>query len=389
VGTDSRETPPSGRRTEDTEDAKVWRWVLGIGGLLVVLAFRWLISPSDTQNQMMKVNMAIWSDNPAAALAILDKMIAQTPNWGWAHERRGEAFRIAGEPVRALAEFQRAIEIHPDDGDAWLGLCRIRRAAAETEAAIAACDKANFLKPNGEAALASAELVLGTARFAEAYRRLNEAEALWSSNAYIPFLAGRLALWELDRPGDAAADLGRATSGALAYLDTWGPLTDQMTGKPSPGPRMAPGHAFFPDALYGMLWKYIALQRTGGDAAGQIASDFEQLGAPIRRELVLTKMEDTRAEARARTLEPWPALLVGRLAGVASEAEIESAIARARPELQGAMRCDTEFYLGMAGLPSSDPQRTRERLAFAAANCPDGKPERGWAARALQRETAR
>jgi len=89
------------------------------------------------------------------------------------HALNGRVLKAAGKPVdQSRAEFDRALELDPDEAEAVIGLAELAAEAGETDAALTLYDRAAALDTDhADAALAAAQLALGAGRTAQAKQR--------------------------------------------------------------------------------------------------------------------------------------------------------------------------------------------------------------------------
>jgi tetratricopeptide (TPR) repeat protein len=334
-------------------------------------------------DQMRDVNMAIWTGKTDLALKRVNAILADHPDWEWAFERRGEAWRLAGDLERAAADFSMAIQLKSANHTAFWGRCKVRAQLKQIEEAIADCDAAAALKPDGGPILLAADLVRAKGDMAAAFDRYHRAAEVWPSNGATRFYSGQIALWYLDRADEAATDLTIAVKEAFSYRDMGGMFGPQMIEGQPVTDIMAPSHAFVPDALYAILWKYIAVAQTGDDAAAGIAEDFKELSSPIFRKLVLTKFENVLGDVREQTLAPWPAPIIGVYAGLLSEDALRRRLEDAEPGTRAHMTCDVALYLAEFHRVKGETGLGRERYGEALGRCEGGSAEHGFAERRL------
>ena len=122
-------------------------------------------SPEDTELRAWRASVHRAMGRRDAALADLREALQHDPALRWAWDMFNDLSRAAGQPAAARELAQRVAEQHPGMVQAWL---RVADHAADTDAALAATDRALALEPRDEAAFAARLAVLHEAkRFAE------------------------------------------------------------------------------------------------------------------------------------------------------------------------------------------------------------------------------
>jgi tetratricopeptide (TPR) repeat protein len=81
-----------------------------------------------------------------------------------AYMRRGFAYRVKGDTDRAIADFDRAIQINPNRADSYMGRGLAYRVKGDTDRAIADFDRAIQLDPNNANAYFSRGAIYGAVK---------------------------------------------------------------------------------------------------------------------------------------------------------------------------------------------------------------------------------
>jgi tetratricopeptide (TPR) repeat protein len=76
-----------------------------------------------------------------------DAAVAEEPDLGLAHVGLAALAEAGGEPVRAVAEYERYLELSPEDGSAWAALGRLYAQAGRKAEAVTALERGTRLNP--------------------------------------------------------------------------------------------------------------------------------------------------------------------------------------------------------------------------------------------------
>jgi hypothetical protein len=195
----------------------------------------------------------------------------------------------------------------------------------------------------------------------------------------------RIKYFNLEKPGEAADDYVAAAREAFSYRG----FRQMLDGKNAAMDWMEHRRPFYPDGLYLMLWAHHARVRAGQDDAAEMAKLGNELAQPIWREIVfenLTEKDDDRwARARLRALKPWPGplylMLLQQITTEAARAEASGA----QDDAKARRSCDADFYTGEFELGRGRLEQAQPLLLSAAARCPEGAPEAGFAKAEIKR----
>lgn len=148
-----------------------------------------------------------WEARAAEACRHAMEMAPDAPATRVAH---GRLLALAGRDAAARAEFERAIELDPQDADAWFGLAALHDQLGDSERAVSACDRVIALRPaewRGHNLRGRALYRAG--RFAEAVVSWREAARLSPENTLVASNLGS-GLAQLNRLDEAERELRRA-----------------------------------------------------------------------------------------------------------------------------------------------------------------------------------
>ena len=71
---------------------------------------------------MSRAGQATESKDYPLAIELLDRVIALEPKWAEAWYRRANAFYLSDDPVGAMADIRRVLDLEPHHFGAWAGL---------------------------------------------------------------------------------------------------------------------------------------------------------------------------------------------------------------------------------------------------------------------------
>ena len=126
------------------------------------------------------------------------------------------AYQAIGDGANALAQFNRALALAPNDSAVWVDLARFRRANGDLGGALQAADRAVALRPgNTDALVLRGELTRGQYGLAAALPWFNRALEIDRNN--LAALLGRAATYgDMGRMRDMLADAGEHVLQRLA-----------------------------------------------------------------------------------------------------------------------------------------------------------------------------
>jgi tetratricopeptide (TPR) repeat protein len=337
--------------------------------------------------EMFRIEMLISERHYDKAIEATTRKIKETPTWEWAWTTRGEAYRRKGDLDHAFADFDEAIRLKPESKDARYNRCLAFRDKGDLERAYADCQEAARIKPDLQTREALAALELGRGDAERAYESLGALIALQGDNAppAARFHRGRLALFVLDRPAEAADDLVKAAASALSRYSAdielaayWPAAAD--TGR---NPIELP-FTWKSDGRYLLLWNHIARVRAGQNDAPELADHMDKLQAPFWRQLF--PMENVNAEAERKALAPWPGAIFALYLGKSTPEAVRAAAEQeSDPALRAKRMCDADFYIGEYQLEKGAGDEARRLFRSAADNCPASAREAAFARFELKR----
>ena len=101
------------------------------------------LEPTDDRDGVRACSRALESDEVIAACTA----VIQSGRWSetelsWAYGNRGDALADSGDMDRAMADYDRAIELDPQESSLYVSRCWARNMFDDFEGAIADCDAA-------------------------------------------------------------------------------------------------------------------------------------------------------------------------------------------------------------------------------------------------------
>ena len=276
-------------------------------------------------------------------------LIKSHPNDARAYAGRGEAYRRKRDAPRALADFTAAIALDPRSYDAFLGRCRANLDSGATDGAVADCRQAVDIRADEpDTLLLLGRLLLAHGEIADAKAQFEAAIALQKE----PFggddartFRGLIALFHENRPAAAAEDFAAAHKRALDRVGGMGLLDAPLLVDGDLASNIAAMN-------YLVIWRHIARMRAGQDDAAEIAASLAKLADPVRHDWWLqhpVNEQPTEARILAIALKPWPAHIIGLLAGKVTADEVRAAAAQAagNATARAQRACDADLYLGI------------------------------------------
>ena len=337
------------------------------------------------------------------AIAEFDKAIGLTPNWYLPYRERGIAFRLKGDYDRAIADLGRSITLRGDSGTGHYERALAYRGKGDLDRAVADLGDAVRINPGlAEAYVVRAAIARDRGDLAGAMTDLDQAISRRGEKADWLITRGTIALFELDRPTQAADDFVQAARMALKYRSF---ITMLDAGEPklaaTPTAEMMDyKHAFMPDGLYLFLWAHAARVRAGQDDRQEMAELAHELAQPIWRQLYFKRQVEAMSqpridmnevgrkveeEAQERSRAAWPGVLFGLFLGKSTPEAVRAAV-EAGGEREGPRRsCDADVYIAVHHLANGARDAARPLLRSAAERCPAGSFE----ARLAKSELAR
>ena len=117
-------------------------------GVVSLINRHWMRSGSATADLLMtRAREAMREQDHALAIELLDRVIAQQPDWAEAWNRRSVAFHRLGDPLAAMADIHRTVSLEPRHFGAWAGLGHILRESGDEAAALASYEHALSIHP--------------------------------------------------------------------------------------------------------------------------------------------------------------------------------------------------------------------------------------------------
>jgi tetratricopeptide (TPR) repeat protein len=117
-------------------------------GVARLIERRWSRSGSDTSDLLMsRAGEALKAKDYALSIELIDRVLALTPDWAEAWNRRATAFYLLDDPVSAMADIRQALSHEPRHYSAWAGLGHIYLAGGDKRSALMAYRKALELNP--------------------------------------------------------------------------------------------------------------------------------------------------------------------------------------------------------------------------------------------------
>ncbi len=188
----------------------MWRW----------LRYRLARDPQTAAGWVQRGWDAFEADRTADAVAAFDRAVALAPDDAFIQRERGDALRLVGHLPAALAAYDRALQLAPADWKAWAARGEALIQLGRFADARAACTTSLQLQPRGNefASRHRAVARLGLGEWAEALADCDTAEA-----AGIPGVAVAAIRCQ------AYAELGRKP-------EAWVALADALAGRVLPWP---------------------------------------------------------------------------------------------------------------------------------------------------------
>src|SRR5262245_35179568 len=193
-------------------------------------------------------------------------------------------------------------------------------------------------------------------------------------------MRAEIALFDLDRPAQAADDLAQAARAALkyrSYMKLIGDRDEMIDYK----------HAFMPDGLYLFLRMHAARVRAGQDDRNELAELAHELALPIWKELYVKRQaeamnhppidldrvgREVEEEAQEQSRAAWPGAILGLFIGKVTPEAVRAA-AEAAGEIERPRRtCDADVYIAVHHIANGDRDAARALLRSAPARCPGG-----------------
>ena len=117
-------------------------------GIARLIERRWSRSGSPTADLLMaRAVVAVAERDTALAVELLDRVVALSPNWAEAWNKRSTVFFMMGDNERAAADIQRALALDPRNYDAWAGLATLFREKDDDKHALEAYRHALAIHP--------------------------------------------------------------------------------------------------------------------------------------------------------------------------------------------------------------------------------------------------
>jgi tetratricopeptide (TPR) repeat protein len=163
--------------------------------------------------------VAIQTNNPELALALIAKAIDVHPGNAAVHCNHGSALEALGRTDAALASFARAISINPDYLEAHFNRANVLHKLERYEPALAAYDRAIAINPNlADAHFNRGKVLRRLERWDEAGASFDRAIAIDPGHADA-YLSRGLVLKEMRRPDAALASYERAIAIKPDYVE--------------------------------------------------------------------------------------------------------------------------------------------------------------------------
>ena len=130
----------------------------------------------EQERALQRARDAVARSDYRSALLELDQVLARDPACTPAYMGRGQCRIELGDPVGALADAQRAVELSPDRADAWLVLAHVRGRRGEPAQAGVALERARALDPASPTShLVRARVLAGQGQLEQALQELEQA----------------------------------------------------------------------------------------------------------------------------------------------------------------------------------------------------------------------
>jgi tetratricopeptide (TPR) repeat protein len=367
---------------------------LGTGIIWVIVAwvFGWVmnhvVGTPPAQREMMRAQSLIWEQRYDEAIQAFTVVIERNPHWSWPYGHRGEAYRLKGDPERALIDLTEAIRLKPDFEEALFSRCQAWRSKGESARAMADCTEAARLKPDDWLRHeVIAELLMANAEFERAYEKFGEIVRMRPNGAEPYFHRGQIALFHLDRPAEAAEEFAKAAKEAFDYRLVGEMLGSQVVDGVRVTDLMAYRHAFIPDGIYLLIWTHMARARAGQDDFKELQEHADKLAWPIQRKLMFEKFESVSEEAGQESRKPWPGMIFTLFLDRTTPAAVRAAAEAATDvDVRKRRLCDANFYIAELHLEKKRRlDEARTLLQAAADECPAAARERAFAKAELKR----
>jgi lipoprotein NlpI len=311
-------------------------------------AIEWLTTHHcDLDAAVAAIRDAVGRDAPSSARDSFLTVLA------W---RRGNGFFKRGDPGLALAEYDTAVRLRPDDDQFHELRGAVYYDAHNYDNAIADYDEAVRINPGywdayndrGTAYLAKGDEERALQDYGTAIEKNPQFALAYSNRAGVFVHQGDLAraIADFDRalmiaPKYRAALAGRGR--AKFYAGSYSEAVTDFAGV----------LGLNPSDSYTVLWLYLAGIRAGQDARAALAVDAAKL--------------DRAA---------WPYPIVAALLGETTQQAVLDGIGRPDNSARDAEQCEADFYFGETAVGDGNTVIARPLLRRAAQICPDGYIER-------------
>ena len=84
------------------------------------------LSPDNAALGLTLVELAIFEDKPEEAVKAASKVIKKVPTYAEAYQQRARAYTIQGKLKSAITDYDKSIELEPDNAEYWLGRSNFR-----------------------------------------------------------------------------------------------------------------------------------------------------------------------------------------------------------------------------------------------------------------------
>jgi len=239
----------------------------------------------------------------------------QGANLGAAYDNRGNAKKNKGDFDGAIADYNRAIELNPQDAGAYNNRGIAKKNKGDLDGAIADFNRAIELNP----------------RLSEAYN--NRGNAKKNKGDLDGAIADYNRAIELN-PQDADAYSNRGN--AYYYQGNFAHA----------GADLAHAYELDPD-IYTALWLYLAQSRNGSKGKNELIKNVASL--------------DT---------SKWPAPIVALYLGTGTPSTVFSAVENPDAQTRKDQRCEANFYVGSWQLLKGDRKQALSSLRAARDGCP-------------------
>ena len=307
----------------------------------------------------------------AAAIALLDRALAQAPDDLEALRWRGHAFTGSEQHERARADLNRALELGADDAWVHYAHAMALHHLGQLEAAVRGYSAAlaidgTFFKANEWRGFTLSRL----GRHREALADLDAALRVDGGNAWLSLIRGKARAALLDLEG-AEHDLWRAADGDPQNGDAAAQLGYLLvaTGQRVPGEAQLE-RAMGLDAAgqaEAALWRFHLRMAAGDEAAAQ------KLLAPW-----------PVGEVAKEVTVPWPRVVVQFLRGALTSEQLVAAAAATPVAERAANRCAAWLHIGLVARRSGRDDDALRAFARAVATDVRDQWEWTWARQALR-----